>query len=66
MRCVFALTAMGFLPQSSAASEGMGLDPQTVAADEIVRVRALPAWLRIDARFGSVYRRRGDPALVLR
>ncbi|MET0996831.1 MAG: hypothetical protein ABWY20_23430, partial [Mycobacterium sp.] len=66
MRCVFALTAMGFLPQSSAAIQGMGLDPETVAADEIVRVRALPAWLRIDARFGSVYRRRGDPALVLR
>jgi hypothetical protein len=58
MRCVFALTAMGFLPQ-----EG---DPQSVAADEFVRVRAQPAWLRIDARFGSVYRRRGDPALVLR
>ena len=56
MRCVFALTAMGFLPQSSEA----------VDADEIVRVRVLPAWLRIDARFGSVYRRRGDPALVLR
>jgi hypothetical protein len=56
MRCVFALTAMGFLPQSSEA----------VSADEIVRVRVLPAWLRIDARFGSVYRRRGDPALVLR
>jgi hypothetical protein len=56
MRCVFALTAMGFLPQSSEA----------VAADEIVRVRVLPAWLRIDARFGSVYRRRGDPVLVLR
>ena len=56
MRCVFALTAMGFLPQSGEA----------VAADEIVRVRVLPAWLRIDARFGSVYRRRGDPALVLR
>ena len=56
MRCVFALTAMGFLPQSSEA-----VDP-----DEIVRVRALPAWLRIDARFGSVYRRRGDPAVVLR
>jgi hypothetical protein len=63
MRCVFALTAMGFLPQSDAAEQ---LDPGTVAADEIVRVRALPAWLRIDARFGSVYRRRGDPALVLR
>jgi hypothetical protein len=56
MRCVFALTAMGFLPQSSEA----------VDADEIVRVRVLRAWLRIDARFGSVYRRRGDPALVLR
>lgn len=63
MRCVFALTAMGFLPQSGAAEQ---LDPGTVAADEIVRVRVLPAWLRIDARFGSVYRRRGDPALVLR
>jgi hypothetical protein len=56
MRCVFALTAMGFLPQSADA----------VDADEIVRVRTLPAWLRIDARFGSVYRRRGDPAVVLR
>jgi hypothetical protein len=56
MRCVFALTAMGFLPQSSEA----------VDAEEIVRVRILRAWLRIDARFGSVYRRRGDPALVLR
>ena len=72
MRCVFALTAMGFLPQSSAtrrrsrSAARMGLNPETVAADEIVRVRALPAWLRIDARFGSVYRRRGDPAFVLR
>jgi hypothetical protein len=56
MRCVFALTAMGFLPQSSEA----------VDAEEIVRVRTLPAWLRIDARFGSVYRRLGDPAVVLR
>lgn len=53
MRCVFALTAMGFVPD-------------TAGPDEIVRVRLLPAWLRIDARFGSVYRRRGDPALVLR
>ena len=56
MRCVFALTAMGFLPQSSEA----------VDADEIVRVRTLRAWLRIDARWGSVYRRHGDPALMLR
>lgn len=54
MRCVFALTAMGFLPQSP---DG---------ADEIVRVRVSPTWLRIDARFGSVYRRRGGPALLVR
>src|SRR6202012_1285329 len=56
MRWVFALTAMGFLPQTPAA----------IGADEIIRVRILPAWLRVDARFGSVYRRRGDAALVLR
>lgn len=55
MRCVFALTAMGFLPQTGDA----------LADDEIVRVRVHPSWLRIDARFGSVYRRRGAPMLVL-
>lgn len=56
MRCVFALTAMGFLPQTSAA----------LPDDDIVRIRVSPTWLRVDARFGSVLRRRGDPALVLR
>jgi hypothetical protein len=56
MRCVFALTAMGFLPQ----------DADAVDSGEIVRVRILRAWIRVDARFGSVYRRRGDPAVVLR
>lgn len=56
MRCVFVLTAMGFLPQSG----------DDVGADEIVRVRAHTAWLRIDARYGSVYRRHGDSAMVLR
>lgn len=56
MRCVFALTAMGFLPHTG----------EEVSGDEIVRVRAHAAWLRIDARFGSVYRRRGGSALVLR
>jgi hypothetical protein len=50
MRCVFALTAMGFV------------DSQ--AADEIVRVRTVGAWLRIDARYGSVYYRRGVLRLV--
>jgi hypothetical protein len=52
MRCVFALTAMGFLPPGD--------------ADHMIRVRVLPTWLRLDAPFGSVYRRRGGPALVLR
>lgn len=56
MRCVFALTAMGFLPQS----------PDAIAAEEMIRVRTLPTWWRVDARFGSVYRRRGDPSLLLR
>jgi len=64
MRCVFALTAMGFLPQSQTLSDEFA--PESVAADEVVRVRVLPAWLRVDARFGTVYRRRGDPAVVLR
>ena len=44
MRCAQALTALGFLP-----------DPLT--PHEMVRVRATPAWLRVDARFGSVFLR---------
>ncbi|TMS52245.1 hypothetical protein [Mycobacterium sp. DBP42] len=55
MRCVFALTAMGFLPPTG----------NEVSEQEIVRVRAHPSWLRIDARFGSVYRRRESAALIL-
>lgn len=50
MRCVSALAAMGFTPDT----EG-----------EVVRVRVLPNWLRIDARYGSVFRRRSGPALLL-
>jgi hypothetical protein len=57
LRCVLALAAMRFLPQID--------DPQTDDSVELVRVRVSPTWLRIDARFGSVFRRRGDPALVL-
>lgn len=55
MRCVFALTAMGFLPQT----------PDATRDDELVRVRVAPAWLRVDARFGSVYRRRAHAALLV-
>lgn len=55
MRCVLTLAAMGFVPQEPAGG-----------ADEVVRVRALPNWVRVDARFGTVCLRRGDPAVVLR
>jgi hypothetical protein len=64
MRCVFALTAMGFLPQSTGTADEFA--PESVAPDEVVRVRVVPSWLRIDARFGSVYRRRGHAALTVR
>jgi hypothetical protein len=64
MRCVFALTAMGFLPQSTNRADAFA--PESVAADEVVRVRVVPSWLRVDARFGSVYRRRDDTALLVR
>ena len=44
LRCLFALSGMGFL----GASDG----------DEVVRVSAMSAWLRLDARYGAVVRRR--------
>ena len=44
MRCLFALSGMGFAGAGSSASD--------------VRVFATDAWLRLDARFGAVVRRR--------
>jgi hypothetical protein len=44
LRCLFALSGMGFL--------GAGAD------DEVVRVSATSSWLRLDARYGAVVRRR--------
>lgn len=44
LRCLFALSGMGFL-----GSE---------AKDEQVRVTATDSWLRLDARYGAVLRRR--------
>ncbi|MEE2031863.1 hypothetical protein [Rhodococcus chondri] len=52
MRMVFALGSMGFVP-GAAAGDVDGIDP-----GEVVRVRASATWLRLDARFGSVYLRR--------
>jgi hypothetical protein len=44
MRCLFALSGMGFLGAGS--------------GQEIVRVTATDSWLRIDARYGAVVRSR--------
>ncbi|WP_167473147.1 hypothetical protein [Nocardia arthritidis] len=54
MRVVFALTAMDFIPHA-----GERAVARRIPADEIVRVRATKTWLRLDARYGSVARRRG-------
>ena len=45
LRCLFVLSGMGFLADVSPESE-------------IVRVSATDSWLRLDARFGAVVRRR--------
>lgn len=54
MRVVFALTAMDFIPHSGEVAES-----GRIRSSEIVRVRATNTWLRLDARYGSVARRRG-------
>ncbi|WP_227999185.1 hypothetical protein [Nocardia australiensis] len=60
MRVVFALTAMDFIPHSGDKAESGRIQPT-----EIVRVRATKTWLRIDARFGSVARRRSGAIPLL-
>jgi len=52
MRCLFALSGMGF----ASSTEG---GPEAGTAEQgAVRVFATEAWLRLDARFGAVVRRR--------
>lgn len=46
MRCLFALAGMGFTGAPEAG------------ADDVVRVSATDSWLRMDARFGAIARRR--------
>ncbi|MGW5387283.1 hypothetical protein [Nocardia sp. NPDC003963] len=53
MRVVFALTAMDFIPHA-----GDRADAERIPPGESVRVRASNTWLRLDARYGSVARRR--------
>ncbi|MDH6283176.1 hypothetical protein [Prescottella agglutinans] len=58
MRTVFALTGMGFVPLADGRPATADTDLDAIDEHEIVRVRATPSWLRLDARFGSVYTRR--------
>lgn len=44
MRCLFALSGMGFLDSS--------------IENDVVRVTATQSWLRLDARYGAILRRR--------
>ncbi|WP_431962594.1 hypothetical protein [Nocardia sp. bgisy134] len=60
MRVVFALTAMDFIPHSGDKAESRRIPPA-----EIVRVRATATWLRLDARYGSVARRRAGSIPLL-
>lgn len=53
MRVVFALTSMDFIPHSGDRAEVSRIPP-----GELVRVRATRTWIRLDARYGSVARRR--------
>ncbi len=53
MRVVFALTSMDFIPHSGDRAEANRIPP-----GESVRVRATRTWLRLDARYGSIARRR--------
>ena len=58
MRSVFALTGMGFIRDADGRAVTETSDTRAIAADEPVRIRMSAAWIRIDARFGSVYQRR--------
>lgn len=57
LRCVFALTAMGFIPGVTQNASGL-VDATRLDPAEPVRVRATTNWLRLDARYGSVFHRR--------
>lgn len=65
MRSLFALTAMGFVRDRDhrEITDASAID--SIAESEPVRVRASATWVRLDARFGSIYQRRADQFAVL-
>lgn len=65
MRTVFALTAMGFVPHSGPDPLTADIDVDRIDSGEVVRVRASAVWLRLDARYGSVFVRRAAHLLSL-
>ncbi|WP_018685149.1 hypothetical protein [Actinokineospora enzanensis] len=48
LRCLFALSGMGFLADTDTDSD----------TDDHIRVTATDSWMRLDARYGAVVRRR--------
>ncbi|EFV12588.1 hypothetical protein [Segniliparus rugosus] len=65
LRCVFALTAMGFVTTRTGRPIRAKTDRLAIQGDEVVRIRAHSAWLRLDTRFGSVYWRHAGQRLQL-
>lgn len=65
LRCVFALTAMGFLTTRTGRPVRSDTSLLAIRDDEVVRIRTHPSWLRVDARFGSVYWRHAGQRLTL-
>ncbi|WP_051198653.1 hypothetical protein [Gordonia shandongensis] len=57
MRAVFALTSMGFVRDASGQEITDESPLDAIDPAEPIRVRSSPAWVRVDARFGSVYQR---------
>lgn len=58
MRSVFALTAMGFVRDTRGHEITEDSPLEAIASAEPVRIRISGSWIRVDARFGSVYQRR--------
>lgn len=66
MRAVFALTGMGFVRDARGHEISEDSPISAIAAEEPIRVRLSPSWIRLDARFGSVYQRRTAWGLSVR
>lgn len=58
MRVLFALSGMGFTGGSGSGSGRAEEAGSPSGAQDVVRVSATESWLRLDARFGAVVRRR--------